>query len=519
MLLTRHRRTILSVLPLLVGLTVGLAFAAPAARPVGPSATRPAATQPSAEAKAERKKVIALTRRSIQLLQKNKLDEAEPVLKEALALDPTDTTNLYNYACLLSLKGRPDAALDYLQKAAEAGWADFVHLARDPDLNSLRELPRYKDFVGRKAVYQKRAAEKTVADLKTQFGDGYLYELDEERKLIFATNTDRQTLTELKAWLQAQANSQWAELFEHRPDQYIAVVLPSPSDYREIVKVPGVGGFYNDNAKLLICQRLGQTMTHEFTHALHAADKAPLGQDHAIWVHEGLASLYEAARFEGDRLVPQDNFRLNMLQNAARGRNVLIPLEKLLKMEQPEFVKKANLAYGQAGSVMLYLHGQNLLRPFYDTFKKTFDKDPTGRLALEQVTGRTLAEFEKEWSAWMTKRERVPFDTGDEGPVIGAAIGDATDGVKIESVMPNGPAAKAGLAGGDVLVGLAGGADANVYAQVRDYQSFVPMLIQFKPGDQVKVRVRRAGNYLELPLTLGRRSEVVQNATNRPGRK
>ena len=515
--LTRHRRTILSVLPLLVGLTVGLAFAAPAARPVGPSATRPAATQPSAEAKAERKKVIALTRRSIQLLQKNKLDEAEPALKEALALDPTDTTNLYNYACLLSLKGRPDAALDYLQKAAEAGWADFVHLARDPDLNSLRDLPRYKDFVGRKAVYQKRAAEKTVADLKTQFGDGYLYELDEERKLIFATNTDRQTLTELKAWLQAQANSQWAELFEHRPDQYIAVVLPSPSDYREIVKVPGVGGFYNDNAKLLICQRLGQTMTHEFTHALHAADKAPLGQDHAIWVHEGLASMYEAARFEGDRLVPQDNFRLNGLQNAARQNN-LVPLERLLKMEQPEFVKRADLTYGQAGSVMLYLYEQGRLRAFYEAYKKSFDADPTGRQALEQAAGQPLAAFEKAWAGWMTKRERVPYDTGSQGPVIGASIGDAIDGVKIEAVLPGGPAAKAGLAGGDLLVGL-GGADAKVYAQVRDYRSFVPLLIQYKPGDRVSVKVRRGEQYLELPLTLGRRSEVVGKAANRRGER
>jgi hypothetical protein len=438
------------------------------------------------------------------------------VLKEALSLDPTDTTNLYNYACLHALKNRPDDALKYLERAAEAGWADFVHLARDPDLNGLRELPRYKAFVARKAVYQKRAAEQMIASLKAQFGEGYLYELDEDRKLIFATNTDRQTLTEVKEWLQAQANSQWAELFEHRLDQFVAVVLPSADDYKEIVSQPGVGGFYNDGAKLLICQRLGQTMTHEFTHALHAADKAPLGQDHAIWVHEGLASMYEAARFEGDRLVPQDNFRLNVVQSAARW-GKLVPLDKLLKMDQPEFVKRADLTYGQARSVMLYLHGQGRLRAFYDAYKQTFDKDASGRLALEQASGRPLAAFEKDWKAWMTKRAPVPEDTGTEGPVIGAAIGDATDGVKIEAVTPNGPAAKAGLAGGDVLVGLTG-ADAKVYAQVRDYQSFVPMLIQFKPGDQVTVRVRRAGKYLDVPLTLGRRSDVMR-AAGRAGRK
>ena len=326
-----------------------------------------------------------LTRRSIALLEQRKLDEAEPVLLQAVSLDPTSYINLYNLACLKALRGQADIALNYLEMAAEAGYTDFIHLGIDPDLTSLRDLPRYRTFVAKKPLYQRRAADRALASLKQQFGDGYLYELDEQDKLIFATNVDRETLDALKKSLKAQARSQWAQLFEHRPDEFIRVVVPSPQDYKKLIRMPGVGGIYMDGSKLLIAQRLGQVMTHEFTHALHAADRAPLDQEHPIWLVEGLGSLFEASSFEGpnhDVLVPHDNFRITYLQHAASGSDSkLIPLEKLLKMEQPEFVNKANMAYGESSSFLLYLYEQKQLKPFYDAFKKSYDADPTGRAA------------------------------------------------------------------------------------------------------------------------------------------
>jgi hypothetical protein len=297
-------------------------------------------------------------------------------------------------------------------------------------------------------------------------------------------------------------------LFSTKPDDFIGIVLPSPADYRKIVQMPGVGGFYNDEAKVLIAQRLGQVVTHEFTHALHAADRAPLGQDHPIWIAEGLASMFEAAQFEGDKLVPRDNFRLNMLQRAA-GAKRLITLENLVKMQQPEFVARANLAYGEASSVMLYLYETDKLKPFYEAYKKGFDQDPTGQRAIEQVTGRTFPEFEKDWTAWMVRRPPVPQSTGADGVVLGAKLGDANDGLKIESVVAGGPAARAGLRAGDILVGIGD-------AQVRDAQSLVPVMIQFKPGDRVTAKVRRDGKYLDLPITLARRSEVIDRVLARP---
>lgn len=475
--------------------------AAPATQPVATPTTRPAAapaTRPAMSPQDQRR-VASLTRRAIGFLEKGDLDAAEPVLAEALKLDPRNITNIYNYACLNALRKRHDQAMDLLELAATAGWSDFTHMDLDPDLAALRELPRYKALVAKKDFYQRRAADRAVAGLKAQFGDGYKYVIDEKTKMIFATNVDQTTLDSLRQNLIAQAHSQWEDLFAHRPDHYITVVVPSEEDYRKVVRMPGVGGFYNDDAKILIARHLGQVMTHEFTHALHAGDKAPLGQEHPIWIHEGLASLYEAATFdENNRLVPADNFRLAFLKNAAAG-GKLIPLQKLLDMEQPEFVRRANLAYGQAGSVMMYLYDLGLLRKFYETYKATYAEDSSGALALTKVSGKSVEAFEQAWGAWMRKRTPPATGTGRDGAILGARLEAVNDGLKVTVLLPEGPAARAGMKLGDVLVGIDD-------REVRDHETFGPTMVAYKPGQEATLKIRRNGEYLNIPITLGKRS-------------
>ena len=476
-----------------------------------PAATRPATrptTDPAQAARKVRQRVVQLTRKSLELIKANKLDEAEDALQEALLLDPTHSVNLYNMACIKAIKGRADAAIDYLERSALEGFTDFIHIEKDTDLDSLRTLPRFKQFLARKDEFQRKAADRVVSWLKHEFGDGYLYEIDAQDKLIFATNTDPQTLAATKKWLVAQAQSQWNELFEHRPDQYISVVLPSPADYKQIVSNPGVGGFYNHDNRILICQRLGQVMTHEFTHALHNADLDPLGQEHPIWLGEGLATLYESAQFEGKKLVPAENFRLTYLQSAVR-RNRLIPLEKLFKMDQRSFVNQANLAYGESGSLLLYLYDHDLLRKFYDAYKAGWDKEKTGQAALETATGKPLAELEKDWRAWMAIQKPPTLYTGQHGVVLGVRFSDANDGLKINLVEPNGPAHRAGIKPEDLIVGIDG-------VDVRDQQSLIPILATHQAGDKVTVKIRRGSLYLDLPVTLTRRDEMTRVPSTRP---
>lgn len=449
-----------------------------------------------------------LTRKSIELFKTKQYAKVEEALVEALVLDPDNSTNIYNMACVKALTNRPDDAMAYLERAAGAGFTDFIHIEQDPDLASLKSLPRYKRLMAQKDEYQKRDAERAVESLRKQFGQKYLFDVDAESKLIFAANTDPETLAAVKRWLTAQAKSQWAQLFDHKPDQYVAIVLPSLVDYRKIIRQPGVEGIYMHSARMLIARRLGQVMTHEFTHALHAGDLDPLGQEHPIWIVEGIASLFEAGQFEGEKLVPKDNYRLWYLQAAARSKR-LIPLERLIGWKQSQFVANANLGYGEASSVMLYLYESGLLKKFYEAYKTNFEKDPSGKSTLEQVTGKPLKQFEQDWVAWMSKRTPPAMNTGPEGAFLGVQFAQENDGLKIEQVVGQGPAASAGIKAGDVIVGLN-------ELDVRDQQSLMPILKEFKPGDSVVFKLRRGEEYLQLPLVLGRRDgKVVAGATTR----
>jgi hypothetical protein len=528
----RFLTLVLSVLLTLVTATfaappssTGPAASAPARRPATTHATskpasRPvAASKPTDEKVAKARKFLELTRRSIKLLNDKKYPEAERILNEALALQPDEPTTLYNLACLYALTDRKDQAVAYLQKSVDAGFIDFIHISKDSDLDSLHEDERYKALMAKKDFYYHKAAEAVVDGLKGEFGNDYLYEIDDADRLIFATDTDRFTLDALRTSLVRQAHSQWDQIFEHKPDQYIAVVVPSPRKFRAIelrvIGLPGVEGFYNHEARTLIASGLGFVTMHEFTHALHAADLDPLGQEHPIWLVEGMAVLFERAEYEKgpdgqDVLTPQDNARLGPLQRAAR-RDKLVPLDKLLKLSQKDFVRSDDvlLHYAESGSVMHYLYEQKLLRKFYDTFKAGYDKDKTGKTALEQVTGKSLEDFEKDWKAWMLKRTAPAMYTGPTGAYLGIQFGDANDGLLVHTLDRNGPAAKAGIRVGDLIVGVDG-------TEVRDEPTFLPLLAAHQPGDTLILRLRRNHAYLELPMKLGSRNAA--NSGGRPGR-
>jgi C-terminal processing protease CtpA/Prc len=238
----------------------------------------------------------------------------------------------------------------------------------------------------------------------------------------------------------------------------------------------------------------------------------PLGQEHPIWIVEGIASLFEAGQFEGETLVPRDNYRLWFLQQAARTKR-LIPLDKLITWKQSQFVANANMGYGQASSVMLYLYDLKLLKPFYEAYKANFEKDPSGKATIEQVTGKPLKQFEQDWIAWMIKRTPPAMNTGPEGAFLGVQFAQENDGLKIEQVVGKSPAASAGIKAGDVIVGLND-------LDVRDQQSLMPILKEFKPGDSVVFKLRRGEEYLQLPLVLGRRDgRTVPPPTTGPATK
>lgn len=64
--------------------------------------------------------------------------------ERALAIDPDDAGIRYNVACLYSLEGLKDEAIECLQAAVEAGFAHRDWVEHDPDLDPLRDDPRFQ---------------------------------------------------------------------------------------------------------------------------------------------------------------------------------------------------------------------------------------------------------------------------------------------------------------------------------------------------------------------------------------
>jgi Tol biopolymer transport system component len=89
--------------------------------------------------------------------------------------------------------------------------------------------------------------------------------------------------------------------------------------------------------------------------------------------------------------------------------------------------------------------------------------------------------------SWRASLGSIPDYTGDE---------EGRPGVKLAGVRPDGPADKAGLQRGDLLVGLAG-------QEVRDIYDMMFVLRQAKPGQQVDAVVLRGDDRLTLPVVLG----------------
>jgi tetratricopeptide (TPR) repeat protein len=84
---------------------------------------------------------------AVDLAQVGKAEEARAEAERALALSPDDPLMLYNATCFYSQMGEKRLALDTLQNAMAAGYANFEWVKRDPDLDPIRQEPGYLELM------------------------------------------------------------------------------------------------------------------------------------------------------------------------------------------------------------------------------------------------------------------------------------------------------------------------------------------------------------------------------------
>jgi len=97
-------------------------------------------------------------REGLALLAGGHPEGAQPVLKEAIRIDPTDATSAYNLACAFALQDRKGRALRWLEEAFERGFDKYKHAALDEDLESLRDEPEFESLLRARGFNYRRPA-------------------------------------------------------------------------------------------------------------------------------------------------------------------------------------------------------------------------------------------------------------------------------------------------------------------------------------------------------------------------
>jgi len=142
--------------------------------PTTAPATAPTATAPATAPTEEARKLAS---QADALALSGKTAEALPLFRQAWEQGVRDMGILYDAACAASLEGQKAEALTWLERAADAGFAEVEHMKRDSDLAAVREEPGFARVVERVAAND---AKRNVAQ-KPELRDELMRMMEEDQ--------------------------------------------------------------------------------------------------------------------------------------------------------------------------------------------------------------------------------------------------------------------------------------------------------------------------------------------------
>ncbi len=95
----------------------------------------------------------AYSSRAVAYMQQKKFNKAQEDMNKAVELAPNSASVRYNMACLHSLNGKVDLALDEIDAALTRGFSDYDALRRDPDLEAARRHPEFRKVLEKHKVF------------------------------------------------------------------------------------------------------------------------------------------------------------------------------------------------------------------------------------------------------------------------------------------------------------------------------------------------------------------------------
>lgn len=439
-----------------------------------------------------------------RLFASAKYDEAATLLSAYIDANPNDTDMLYNLACAYARLDRTDDAAHTLLRAVESGFVAFDHMMADPDLNSIRNHPTYTAVLETMRRVRDLNADPTTAlnnaitQWKNRFGDqAYQYDVDEDRRIAFATALDASSAQEMREMLAREADQCAATLFGGHLDVPVLIAIPTPADADKLLQTPEVGGMYVHASRRLIARNTGDSLRHEFVHAMHFAHMERIGQKHPLWIQEGIAALYETYSWADDgTIVFEPNDRRNIAKRRQRAGR-LMSWDRLFELQALQFMRMAGRLYPEVRAIFEYLAAEGKLSTWYSAYVLHFDEDPTGRLAMEKVFDAPLRDIERAWQVWLSESADVDDEIRDGEASLGIRSSEnaSNDGVMVTDVLAGGGARAAGVRRGDVIVALD-------ETSVRSLRDLTLALGGRSVGDEVALRIRRRGAYQMITVRL-----------------
>jgi len=492
-----------------------LASASPPAARGQPEPSIPRGQQPSARpSQSTQERIEDLQSRAFAAIAGREYPEAERLLRQQLELDPANFVIYYNLACVRSLMGDGPGSSELVVQAVERGFVDLYQLKRDPQLATARKEPQYSKLIQAWPEVLDRHMEANLKACGLLFdGSNGAYNTTRDARLRIgimsamdpkSTQAATEDLSRLYDWGLINVFPEFSDPENAKLDAWCVVILPTPRDFlRWAVKTygqaaingfSGIGGSYLHDEKRLVAQDLGATLRHEFFHVLHWRSSTRLGQDHPIWIQEGLCSLVEDYELgpdsKAESLRPVASWRTNMAKRIMGG-GKLLSIKQLATIPRDRFTASAPLAnYAQARTVFLFFYQSGKLKDWYAAYTRGYRADPTGVKAVEAAFGKPIAEVDKEYRAWLRALPVVAEQSrpGDAGLGVDVEQGDG-DGPVIAEIPRDqrgqrNPARQAGLRAGDVITAIDG-------KPTRDLNELVRLLGEHDAGDEVEVSYRR----------------------------
>ena len=345
-----------------------------------------------------------LKNRIFERLRAHDNQAAAELIERHIELHPADSVMLYNAACVQCRLGALDRSAAYFIKAVKSGFGDISHARRDPDLRALRGHPVFRAIVDASTAADEMLARRRMDAWRRQFGDaGYRYEVDTSRRLIIVSSLDEAAHADMRGMLERQTDHLEQTLFSG-PRAHVLVIIPNREDAADLLRRKHVWGLYNHRRRELVTRGHPRAVRHELAHAIHHGHMDAVGQDHPLWIQEGLASLYENYEFLDDGTVRfLRNDRSEQVQTLAAN-EWLMTWSELVGLQPTAMRKEAYRAYPQLRSVMRFIADEGHLESWYRSYVEGFDADPTGVKAIELAFGQPIELVEAAWRRWLREK-------------------------------------------------------------------------------------------------------------------